>query len=236
LKSYLADSVGAPIEILGIPVIYVDFETPKQYTRDLAIFGKVFQDEKRASELIEFYQAKVRQIEEAVQDAPKTCTLILSYNEKDGNVAFSVPPTGWIQTQMTQVAGGEPIWVNASLGDGWTQVSLEQIAVWDADQIFIISYFAPAEDVVESLKVDANWQGLRAVQEENLYAFPSDMYSWGQPDTRWILGLTWQAEKMHPELFPNHDMTQETQTFYETLYGLDATFYTEHLLPLLRAD
>ena len=44
LKSYLAETVGKPIEAIGIPVVYVDFETPEQYTRDLAIFGQVFQN------------------------------------------------------------------------------------------------------------------------------------------------------------------------------------------------
>jgi iron complex transport system substrate-binding protein len=48
LKSYLQATVGAPIEALGIPVVYVDFETPDQYTRDIAILGQIFQDEARA--------------------------------------------------------------------------------------------------------------------------------------------------------------------------------------------
>ncbi len=230
LKSYLAESVGAPIEALGIPVVYIDFETPEQYARDLAILGKVFGDEARAAEVAAFYQNKVDEIAAAVQDTPKPRVLMLYYKDKDGNVAFNVPSMSWMQTQMVEMAGGEPVWADANLGKGWTQVTLEQIAAWDADQIFVISYFKPAADVVKSLKADPNWQSIRAVQEDKIYAFAGDLYSWDQPDPRWILGLTWLAGKLHPDLFPSLDITAEAQNFYQTLYGLDESFVTENIV------
>jgi len=127
LKSYLAESVGAPIEALGIPVVYIDFETPEQYARDLAILGKVFGDEARAAEVAAFYQNKMDAIAAAVKDAPKPRVLLLYYNEKDGNVSFNVPPMNWIQTQMVQLAGGEPVWADttppkAGLRSRWSRL------------------------------------------------------------------------------------------------------------------
>lgn len=232
LKSYLAPSIGAAIEALGIPVIYIDLETPKQYTRDLTILGKVFGAEDRAQDILAFYQGKVHEITAAVQDAPKPRVLLLYFSAKNGHVAFNVPPMRWMQTQMVQMAGGEPVWGDANPGQGWTQVSLEQIAAWDPDQIFVISYFKPASEVVESLKADPNWQSLRAVRQGHLYAFASDFYSWDQPDPRWILGLTWLASKLHPDRFPALDMTTEVQQFYQTLYGLDKDVVQEKILPL----
>ena len=35
LKSYLAESLGSPLETLGIPVVYLNLETPEQYSTDL---------------------------------------------------------------------------------------------------------------------------------------------------------------------------------------------------------
>lgn len=234
LKSYLAESVGAPIEALGIPVVYIDFETPAQYARDLAILGKVFGDEARAAEVAAFYQKKMDEIAAAVKDAPKPRVLLLYYNDKDGNVAFNVPPMNWIQTQMVEIAGGEPVWADANPAKGWTQVTLEQIAAWDADQIFVISYFKNPVEVVDGLKSDPNWSAIRAVQEGNIYPFASDLYSWDQPDPRWILGLTWLAGKLHPGLFPNLDMLAEAQNFYQTLYGLDEAFVEENIVPTFK--
>lgn len=237
LKSYLADTTGAPIEALGIPVIYVDFETPEQYTRDLAILGTVFQNDTRAQEVSAYYQSRVDQIQtvlEGVSGRPRV--LMLYYSDRDGNVAFNVPPLSWMQTRLVEMAGGVPVWADANPGNGWTQVSLEQVAAWDADQIFIISYTADSSDVVVGLKADPNWQSLRAVQEGSLHAFPGDLYSWDQPDTRWILGLTWLAGRLHPECFPNLDIVGEAQQFYQTLYGLDQAFFDQYIRPTFKGD
>lgn len=236
LKSSLAESLGQPIETLGIPVIYIDFETPEQYMRDLAVLGQVFQDEARAAEVAAFYQDKVAAISQAVADAERPRTLVLYYNDRDGAVAFNVPPMSWIQTEMVQIAGGEPVWADANPGGGWTQVTLEQIAAWDPDRVFVISYFKDPSEVVEDLKADANWQALRAMQEDALYAFPGDLYSWDQPDPRWILGLTWLAGRLHPDIFADQDMVAEVQSFYETLYNLDADFFQQNIAPTFQGD
>lgn len=237
LKSYLAETVGAPIETLGIPVIYVNFETPEQYTRDLGILGQVFQNEARAREVAAFYQSRVAQIQAAVSDvAVKPKVLMLYYTDRDGSVAFNVPPRAWMQTRLVEIAGGIPVWADANPGKGWAQVTLEQVAVWDADDIFIISYVEDPSDVAARLKNDPQWQALRAVREGRLYAFPGDLYSWDQPDTRWILGLTWLAARLYPERFPQMDIMIEAQQFYQALYGLDQTFFDQKIRPTFKGD
>ena len=237
LKSYLAETIGQPIEEIGIPVVYVDFETPEQYGRDLAIFGQVFQDSARAAEAAAFYRDKTTQIQQVVgENAAAPRVLMLYYNDKDGNVAFNVSPAAWIQSRMVEMAGGTPIWTEANLGGNWTQISLEQIAAWDADQIFIIAYRQDPTEVVATLKTDPNWQALRAVQQEQLHAFPGDLYSWDQADPRWLLGLTWLAGQLHPESFPDLDISAEAQQFYQNLYGLDTAFFETHIRPTFMGD
>ena len=239
LKSYLADSLGKPLETLGIPVIYLDFETPEQYTRDVNTVGQLFQDEARARHINEFYQSRVERVGKALDglsEDEKPGTLLLYYNDRDGQVAFNVPPMGWMQTILVDMAGGEPVWKDANLGNGWTKVSLEQIAAWDADHIFIISYFKPVDEVVEGLKVDPQWAALRATQDGKLYGFAGDLMSWDQADTRWILGLSWLAGKLHPDRFPELDIIQEARIFYRELYGLDEATFEEAIRPMFNGD
>ncbi|MCS7060715.1 MAG: ABC transporter substrate-binding protein [Anaerolineae bacterium] len=236
LKSSVAESLGKPIEALNIPVVYVDFETPEQYARDIAILGQIFNDSARAQTVIDFYQSKTEAVKKAVAGAVKPRVLLLYYNDRDGAVAFNVPPLNWIQTQMVELAGGQPVWADANPSKGWTQVALEQIAAWDADHIFIVSYFKDPSQVTRELWNDPNWQALRAVQSGALHAFPVDAYSWDQPDTRWILGLTWMAGVLHPDRFPGLDIRAEMKTFYQTLYGLDAAFVEQNLFPMLKGD
>ncbi|MCC6803277.1 MAG: ABC transporter substrate-binding protein, partial [Anaerolineae bacterium] len=239
LKSSSAESLGGPLEALGIPVVYVEFETPEQYERDLTNLGLIFQNEARAEEIIAFFQERVDGIAETlapVTEEEKPGVLLLYYNDRDGVVAFNVPPTTFIQTWSVEAAGGAPVWLDAELGRSWTTVTLEQIAAWDADQIFIVSYFKPVAEVLAALEADPQWQALRATQDGTLYGFPGDYYSWDQPDARWILGLEWLTKTINPELFADLDLQQEIRTFYSDLYHLDDAAYTESVEPYLPAD
>ena len=62
LKSYMAENLGKSIESLGIPVVYLDFETPEQYQRDLATLGVIFQDEARAEQVSAYYEQRVAKV------------------------------------------------------------------------------------------------------------------------------------------------------------------------------
>lgn len=239
LKSSMAESLGKPLEELKIPVVYVDFETPDQYFRDIDNLGILFQNQARAAEVKGYFQKKmdaVTAVTAGLTDDQKPTTLLLYYNVKDGAVSFNVPPASWMQTTIVESAGGKPVWLDANPGSGWAKVSLEQIAAWNPNMIFIVSYFTPVDEVVAQLKADPQWQALDAVKNEKIYGFATDMYSWDQPDPRWILGLTWTAGKLHPDLFPHMDITAEAKEFYQTLYGMDGAAFEKDIQPLMTGD
>lgn len=239
LKSMMKEKLGDPVEGLGISVVYVDFENPEQYTRDLAALGKIFQNEARANQVITYFEQKSLQVTEALKDLPddqKPGVLLLYYSERDGQLAFNVAPLNWIQTLMVKMGGGRPVWETASLEKGWTKVNFEQIAAWDPDQIYIVAYTSDIDAVTAKLKADPQWQALRATQQGHLYGFPVDVYSWDQPDTRWILGLGWLASKLHPERFPDYNVQEQVIEFYQQLYGLERAEIESQLLPMLKGD
>ena len=239
LKSTNAEKLGKPLEALGIPVVYVDFETPEQYQRDLQILGQVFGNPARGQELAAYFRSHVAQVADAVadlKDEQKPAVLLIYYTDRDGAIAFNVPPLAWMQTLLVEMAGGRPVWRDAQPGSGWSKVSLEQIAAWDPAQIYVVTYTDKVDDVVRKLKADPQWQLLRAVKEGRLYAFPGDFFSWDQPDTRWALGLTWLAGKLHPDRFPGLDVIAEARRFYRELYGLDDAAFDQHVRPLLFGD
>lgn len=239
LKSFMADRLGAPLEQLGIPVLYVDLETPGQYRRDITTLGQLLANPARAGQILSFYKQRLVQVEQTVSgvgQANKPRVLLLQYSRRGDEVAFNVPPADWIQTTMVDLAGGMPVWTEASSSGGWTVVNFEQIAAWDPDQIFIVNYFGDVTEVVERLKVDPQWQALPAVEKGQLYAFPKDFYSWDQPDARWILGLQWLATRIQPERFQEIDMSREVERFYAELYGLDQSTIQEKIHPKLDGD
>ncbi len=236
LKSYMQDTLGKTLEELGIPVIYVDFETPEKYSQDLKTLGQLFGDAERAVDLALYYERRLSALRETVAKAtvhPRV--LLVRYQEKNGEVSLSVPPANWIQTQMVMLSGGEPVWREAAQGGGWVTVNFEQIAAWDPDLIAVISYNKNVDEVMADLRASEQWQALRAVKEGRFYGFPGDFYSWDQPDARWMLGLTWLAAKIQPDLV-QPDLLNEIYTFYREIYGLDETIVREQILPLLSGD
>ncbi len=115
-------------------------------------------------------------------------------------------------------------------------VTLEQIAAWAPDQVYVIDYFGDPTQAAEKLRADPVARNLRAVQTGQVFGFPKDTYSWDQPDSRWILGLQWLASHIHPDRFADLDILQEFTTFYRTLYRLDDGAIEGQLRPMLRGS
>lgn len=237
LKNFMAESIGEPLEQIGIPVIYLDLETPEAFYRDIEVLGQVFGNTDRVDEITTYFQTRVSRVEEMVSGAEdKPTVLILRYNEDGGEVAFNVPPASWLQTSMVETAGGVPVWADLEFGKGWTVVNLEQIAAWDPEQIFLIDYAGGAPEIAAGLKLNPLWSNLGAVQRDQLFAFGYDFYSWDQPDTRWILGLQWLATRIHPDLTAELDILAEVNSFYQILYFLDQETIDSEVLPILSGD
>lgn len=237
LKSFMAEGIGEPLEQLGIPVMYLDLETPEAFYQDISALGQVFGNPERAAEINEYYRSRVARVEELVSGAASSpAVLVLRYNEDGGEVAFSVPPSSWLQTILVETAGGTPVWAELDSAGGWTVVNLEQVAAWDPEQIYLIDYSGQAAAVIAGLQENSIWSELQAVQEDQLYAFAYDFYSWDQPDTRWILGLQWLAAKIHPDAAAEIDILSEVNDFYRILYNLDQETIDSDVLPLLRGD
>lgn len=239
LKDYLKDSLGAPLEALGIKVVYLNLETTDTFARDVRTIGAIFGDTARAESIVAYYEKSVAAVTDplkGLKDADRPNALLLQYSNKGGTVAFNIPPAQWLQTDLVNLAGGRPVWLDASTQGGWAVVTLEQIAAWNPDMIFIVDYAGNAVDVVAQLKTDQNWSALNAVKNSKIYPFPVDFLSWDQADPRWSLGLTWLATKLQPQIFSTVDMTAEVTAFYKTIYNMDDATIKDKVLPIVKGD
>jgi iron complex transport system substrate-binding protein len=238
MKSYLKKSLGDSVEQLGIKVVYLDLESADAIIKDIQNLGLLFGDTAKADVVV----AQIQQMEKRVTDVTSTLSedqkptvLMLQYSDKGGEIAFKVPPMDWLQTNLVTLAGGTPVWKDVPT-DGWTVITFEQIAAWNPQVILLVDYKGNAVDVVKNLKADPKWALMDAVKSDKIFAFPLDFQSWDQPDTRWPLGLTWVAMKLHPDKFGTIDFNQEIVNFYKNFYGLDDSVITGTILPLVKGD
>lgn len=228
LKTTLKSDVGDSLEILGFKVIYVDLEDLNSYMRDIMVLGKIFGDEAKAETMVKYYNETYNFVLERTStliDRPKV--LLLYYSTKGGTVSFQAPGAGWLQTFMIEAAGGYPLSKELT-GTGWNTISYEQIAQWNPDIIFLVTYCdePSANDVKSMLLQDPDWSSVNAVMNGKIYAVPHDcnnvgsLGSWDATGSRWILGLEWMAKKIQPYIFSDIDIAEKARSFYIEMYGL----------------
>jgi iron complex transport system substrate-binding protein len=226
---------------LGIPFIYLSLETPEEFFRDTSNLGLILQNEARAAEILAFFRSRIERVRSAlsgIASERKPRVLLALGTDRGGKYSLQVPAASWMQTIQVRTAGGIPVWLDVGEKTaGWIVVNLEQIARWDADKAFIVVWYSnDRQKMLDALKSDPQWKRLKAVRNGELYAFPSDIFGWDSPDPRWILGLTWLAVNIHPDVFKGIDMTAEISAFYDRLYGLDRRTIDELLLPRVKMD
>lgn len=238
VKDYMYQRLGAPLAKLGIPVLALSLETADSFQEEIELLGKVLGMENRGAEIIAVYRERIRRIEErlsALRESDRPGVLLLYYSARGGETAFNIAPAGWMQTYQVEAAGGNPVWTASHTGSGWKTVNFEQIAAWDPDTIVLTSYNSSPDSFFGDILNSPQWKSLRASKENRVWAFPADFYSWAQPDVRWILGVQWLAKKLHPSLFSDLSLRQETETFYRDMYGLDRQTYLEVVAPRLES-
>jgi iron complex transport system substrate-binding protein len=238
MKGNREDKIGTALSDFGIPVLYVNLETPEQLFRDLKNLGSILDNQVRAEEIIAFYRSRLDRFKREVaemSDESKPTVLILNYTERGGKAAVKVPAKSWMQTFQTTSVGGRAVWAESSqTTNGWSIVHFEQIAAWNPDKIFIVFWYeVDMADTMASLREDPQWKKLKAVKNNEMYIYPGDIFGWDSPEPRWILGMSWLAGKIHPERFSDIEMNAEIHAFFETLYGLKTDIINKYILPLI---
>lgn len=242
LKTYSKQGAGDALERAGIPVLYLDLESPESFFRDVRTLGQLFRQPERAEAVVGWYESRVA----AVSARPVASTggagsgstarprvLVVQATGKDADLAVTVPPASWIQAWMVETAGGIPVWTAENRTTGWLKVGIEQVAAWDPDLVLVVSYASSAADAARRLAASPAWQATRAGRAGAIRPFPADLVSWDQSDARWILGLEWVAASLHPDRVPGFDLRAEVIAFYRDLYGIDEARIESIILPRL---
>lgn len=230
LKTTMRDSVGIGLEEVGIPVIYIEFESVEQIYRDLGIIAAILGEVERGNSLIAEYQTIKSSIDVEVSKAsPSPNVVVMQSEDLDGVRAFSVPSAIWLQSAMVDELGAVALWKEAAQSGGWTTVNIEQLLNWNTDFLFVINYQGNALTIVDELANDPLWQNLEALKNSQTYPFAYDFLSWDQPDPRWILGYSWLASKLYPDLVTADQTMEIVRSFYSDFYGLSEEAFDRHI-------
>ena len=199
---------------LGIPTAVVEPETYEAFNGLLTMLGRLCGCEQEAEGLIAYYDGVADRVTALTKDVPKPAVYLC------GEASWLRACTGGMyQREMIDMAGGTC--VSAELeGAKWADISAEQLAAWDPEVIFSVSY---AEYTLDDIRNDAALAGVKAVAADRLYTVPSEIEAWDYPQPSSILGLLWMAHILHPDLVTREDYVGEAKAFYKTYFDLDVT-------------
>jgi iron complex transport system substrate-binding protein len=226
--------LGASLEAIGLKTTYLDLETPEDYYRDITELGTLFGEEQRAADIVAYYRNLVEDTIRRTSDRSPPRTLVLQ--AAPGGASWECPPKEWMQTRMVRMAGGDPIWADAVPGNGWSRISPEQIAAWNPDAVFVVSYREDSSTAANAFRSQPAFAALKAVRDGRVFAMPQDFYSWDQPDARWIMGLRRIGALLHPSRFEDADPESELKKFYRFMYGIDQAAFDEAIRPRLKGE
>lgn len=199
---------------LGIPTAVVEPETYEAFNELLAMLGRLCGCEQEADDLIAYYDGIVQRVTGLTADVEGPTVYLC------GEASYlRACAGGMYQREMIDMAGGTC--VSAGLeGTKWADISAEQLAAWDPEVIFSVSY---AEYTLDDIRDDAALSGIKAVAEDKLYTVPSEIEAWDYPQPSSILGLLWMTHILHPDLVTEDDYVKEAQQFYQTYFDIEVT-------------
>lgn len=209
---------------LNIPVVVVglDFENMDQ-TYDF--MGDLLDVKERAKELAEYCKKTISDVKAKSSLIPAAKQVRVYYAE--GNEGLETDPKGSSHTEVLDLVRGINIAdVAMQNGYGRTQVSIEQIMIWDPEVILVCydQSFQALQNPYDFIRNDNKWKQLKAVESNKIYKIPHAPFNWFDrpPSVNRIIGIKWLAQLLYPDYF-TYDMKQEMKEFYKLFYHVELT-------------
>ena len=219
-----------PVELqekIEIPVVILEYgnlgDQRKQFYKALTIIGKVMKKEKRAKQVISFFQSNIEELEQRPKNISK----------KDQKSCFvggiaSKGPHGFQSTeplyppfQFVNVvnAASTPDFAGNNLSH--SNISKEKLIQWNPEILFLdLSTLQMGENTggLYELKTDPVFQAMSAVEKNNVFGLLP--YNWYAQNFGSILADAWFIGKLiYPDRFKDIEPEQKADEIYTFLVG-----------------
>lgn len=202
-------------EQTGIPTIVLDSDLLK-LDEAYELLGKVMGEEERAKELAEYCRKTISQAQTLATSIAEEEKIGVYYAEGPDGLETE-PSTSWHAVVIDLVGGRNVAEVELKADQGKSLVSIEQLLKWNPD--IIISWDDERGGYYSGIFEDPIWQGIKAVEEKEVYEIPNRPFNWFDrpPSVNRILGIKWLGNLLYPEVF-NYDIREEVREFYSSFY------------------
>lgn len=216
-KGNIAEDLDALSDQLGIPVVFIEATIPTMESAYQKL-GELTGNTEHTDKLAAFCKKLLDTSSEAAAAIPEESRKTVYFAM--GDQGFNTSAGGSIHADVIEQIGAvNAANIEVASGGGTSEVSLEQIYLWNPD--FIIT---DSQILFDKLKADPAWQELDAVKNGNLYKVPTAPYSFmsNPPSVNRLIGIAWLAELVYPDYY-EFDVKTEVSEFYKLFYHVELT-------------
>jgi len=216
------------LEAAGIPVVVINLWRPEILRDEILKCGYILEKRDEANEYIDFcksYEDKIRDRTEGLSEAEKPRVYIETIDLND--VAYQIYAQGSWPDIMCTIAGGRNIAVGTDFFGNYVKVEPEWVVAQNPDIIFKSDWGNSGYAVDDTSGIKAVYDGImkrpelaniNAVEEGKCYVYGA------LPATaQTIIGVTYFAKWIQPDLFEDLDSKAIHQEFLDKFFG-DADF------------
>ena len=201
-----------------VPVVMMPNDSLKSLITTVRMTGEVLgeRESQVAAEYIRYFEANIRKITQITNQLPASERPKVLHTASAG--ILTVDGRHSVIDDWINIAGG----VNAAdvIGLG-RPVSMEQVAAWNPDVIIVGT--APNQQNRQAILDDPRWRQIKAVRDGKVFVNPSGAYLWDRHSAEAALQVLWAAKLLHPKLFADLDVNQETKWFYAKFFHYTLT-------------
>lgn len=201
----------------GIPCVHVE-ATLGSYDEAFTLLGDLLGKQDRAAELSDYcnkaYDATVKGLENVPSDQFVNVAYLL------GDAGLNGMAKGSFQGTVVDMIANNVVEVENATGSGLgSEISFEQIALWDPEMII----FAPGS-IFDKVADDPSWQTLTAIKTGNYYQIPGEPFNWigSPPGINQILGMQCFARLCYPDQFDG-SMEDIAKDYFKTFFNYELT-------------
>jgi len=214
----LNDKYEESLRTLGIPIVFVSFETLSEYPEALAFLGKVLNREERTKRLAAYCRGTLNEIGKSVKAIPPSRRPTVYYAEDtDG---LSTECTGSPHAQLIDLTGAKNVHrCKPKDTMGMEAISLEKVILYNPD-VIIVKERAFYDKVFK----DPRWRLMKAVRTGRVYLIPSVPFNWFDrpPSFMRFIGVQWLMGCLYPDDY-RKDIVREARAFYGLFVGVNPT-------------
>ena len=216
-KKTVKEDMDALQEQLNIPVIFVEATLPTMADA-YEMLGDITGEKEQAGKLADYCRAEIGKADQnaaAIADADRKSVYFglgedgLHTNAKGSIHADVIDRIGAVNAAD----------VEAVSSGGGSEVSFEQVLLWNPDLIIVDS-----QKLYDTLTADPMWQELDAVKNGKIFKIPTAPYSFmsSPPSVNRMIGIEWLGSLVYPEIYRS-DIREEVKNFYQLFYHIDVT-------------